>query len=125
MRQMVQKVVILVVMLVTGLACYGQDSHNLSVTSQSYDEFFLEAMMQRQKGNNDAAFDLLHHCLEINPDAAEAHYFIAQYCNALKDTETAMTHIQRAAELAPENETYMETLAQAYREATHIHRLVI
>ena len=82
--------------------------------AQKYDEFFLEAMMQRQKGNNDAAFDLLRHCLEINPDAAESHYFIAQYYNALKQSDTAMAHIQRAAELAPENETYMETLAQAY-----------
>ena len=26
---------------------------------RTYDHFFLEAMMQRQKGNNDAAFDLL------------------------------------------------------------------
>ena len=86
----------------------------LAQDAQAYDEFFLEAMVQRQKGNNDAAFDLLRHCLDINPDAAEAHYFIGQYYNALKDAETAMAHIQRAAELVPDNETYMETLAQAY-----------
>ena len=94
--------------------------------AQTYDEFFLEAMVQRQKGNNDAAFDLLRHCLEINPDAAEAHYFIGQYYNALKDAETAMVHIQRAAELAPDNETYMETLAQAYiRQDNHADAIAV
>ena len=30
----------------------------------SYDAFFLEAMVQRQKGNNDAAFDLLQYCTQ-------------------------------------------------------------
>ena len=61
----------------------------LSVTTgygqREYDQFFLEAMVQRQKGNNDAAFDLLRHCLEINPEAPEAYYLLAQYYNALKD----------------------------------------
>ena len=90
----------------------------LSVTTgygqRTYDEFFLEAMMQRQKGNNDAAFDLLRHCLEINPEAPEAYYFLAQYYNALKDTDKSLDYIKKAAELDPDNDTYMETLAQAY-----------
>ena len=38
----------------------------------SYNSFFLEALMQRQKGNNDAAFDLLQYCTKLNPNAAEA-----------------------------------------------------
>ena len=29
---------------------------------QRYDNFFLEAIVQREKGNSDAAFDLLRHC---------------------------------------------------------------
>ena len=71
-------------------------------------------MVQRQKGNNDAAFDLLRHCLEIKPDASEAHYYIAQYYAGLKNDSLSLAHIQRAAELNPDNETYMETLAQIY-----------
>ncbi|SHK37114.1 tetratricopeptide repeat protein [Xylanibacter ruminicola] len=90
----------------------------LSVTigygQRTYDEFFLEAMIQRQKGNNDAAFDLLRHCLEINPDAPEAWYFLGQYYNALKNTDKSLEYIKKAASLDPDNETYMETLAQAY-----------
>ena len=90
----------------------------LSVTTgygqRTYDEFFLEAMVQRQKGNNDAAFDLLRHCLELNPKAPEAWYFLAQYYNALKDTDKSLEYIKKAASLDPDNDTYTETLAQAY-----------
>ena len=41
---------------------------------RTYDQFFMEAMVQRQKGNNDAAFDLLRHCQELNPDAPEVYF---------------------------------------------------
>ena len=55
----------------------------LSVTTgygqREYDQFFLEAMMQRQKGNNDAAFDLLTHCVEIDSTRSEAFYYLARY----------------------------------------------
>ena len=107
---------LLMVMLVSGLVCLAQvDSAVMSaLNSRTYDHFFLEAMVQRQKGNNDAAFDLLRHCLELNPDASEAHYYIAQYYAGLKNDSLSIVHIQRAAELNPGNETYMETLAQLY-----------
>lgn len=79
-----------------------------------YDHFFLDAVIQRQKGNNDAAFDLLRRCLQIKPDASEAHYYIAQYYAGLKNDSLSLAHIKRAAELNPDNETFMETLAQIY-----------
>ena len=82
--------------------------------SQKYDHYFLEAMVQRQKGNNDAAFDLLRHCLDINPQAAEVYYFLAQYYSVLKDTDKSLAYFKKAAALNPANETYMETLAQVY-----------
>ena len=71
-------------------------------------------MVQRQKGNHDAAFDLLRHCQELNPQAPEVYYFLGQYYGALKQDDQAMVCVKRAAELDPENQTYLETLAQAY-----------
>jgi tetratricopeptide (TPR) repeat protein len=100
-----KKIGLSLLLLLSVASGYGQ---------RTYDEFFLEAMMQRQKGNNDAAFDLLRHCLEINPEAPEAYFFLAQYYNALKDADKSLAYIQKAAELDPDNDTYMETLAQAY-----------
>ena len=45
----------------------------------TFDHFFLEAMVQRQKGHHDAAFDLLRHCRDLNPNAPEVYYFLGQY----------------------------------------------
>ena len=90
---------------------------SLSVVAQSsreFDQFFLEAMIQRQKGNNAAAFDLLRHCQELNPEAPEVYYFLAQYYSALKNTEKSVDCFKKAAALQPDNVTYMETLAQIY-----------
>ena len=83
-------------------------------TAQNYDQFFLEAMVQRQKGNHDAAFDLLRHCRDLNPEAPEVYYYLGQYYGAIKDSERSMACVKKAAELDPDNMTYMETLAQAY-----------
>ena len=79
-----------------------------------YDHYFLDAMVERQKGNNDAAFDLLRHCLDINPNASEAYYYLAQYYSALKDKDTSTAYFHKASSLDPLNETYLETLAQVY-----------
>ena len=100
-----RKGLLAIVMLLAGLTGFAQ---------RTYDQFFLEAMMQRQKGNNAAAFDLLRHCLELNPEAPEVYYFLAQYYNALKDNKTSEEYFKKAAALAPDNVTYMETLAQIY-----------
>ena len=109
-------------LLNTGLFCFGQNtpsnasatSHVSPITSCTYDQFFLEAMVQRQKGNNDAAFDLLRHCQELNPQAPEVYYFLAQYYAALRNQEKATECVKQAAALNPDNETYQETLAHSY-----------
>lgn len=95
----------------------AQTPHILPLSAEQqrkYDQFFLDAILEREKGHSDAAFDLLRHCLDINPNASEAHYFIAQYYSILDADSLSLAHFQRAAELNPDNETYMETLAQVY-----------
>lgn len=79
-----------------------------------YDELFLEAIVQREKGNSTAAFDLLRHCVELNPQGAEAYFFLAQYYAGLKDKARTLQNFKRAADLCPGNPTYLETLAQSY-----------
>jgi tetratricopeptide (TPR) repeat protein len=75
---------------------------------------FLEAMVQRQKDNDDAAFDLLSRCVELNPQASEAYYFLAQYYAQMKEEEKTLAYLEKAAQLSPDNPTYMETLADTY-----------
>jgi len=79
-----------------------------------YDEFFLEAMVQRQKGNHDAAFDLLKYCTKLRPGASEAYYFLSQYYQMLRNDSLAQQCLMKAVELEPANATFLETMAQSY-----------
>ena len=76
--------------------------------------FFYEAVEQQNKGNYDAAFDLLNHCLTINPNAAEVYFTIASYYTELGRDSMAMHAMARAAVLSPQNDIYIERLALSY-----------
>ena len=104
-----RRVRLLIVLLLVSISSLAGDSVSLS-----YDAFFLEAMVQRQKGNNDATFDLLQHCIRLNPKAAEAHYYLAQYYQLMKQDSLAQLSYLKAAELEPDNPTFLETVAQSY-----------
>lgn len=82
-----------------------------SADDTKFDYYFIEAMIARQKGNSTGAFDLLRHCVEINPQSAAAHFYLSQYYNEMKDKAKALECVSKAAELSPRNTTYLETLA--------------
>ena len=92
---------------------YAQISSN----AERYDYFFLEAMTEREKGNASAAFELLRHCLEINPEASEAYYYLAHYYLGMKQNGKALEAFRKASELEPDNVSYLETLAQMYLQS--------
>ncbi|MDD7318552.1 MAG: tetratricopeptide repeat protein [Prevotella sp.] len=84
--------------------------------------FFLEAVSQQNKGNYDAAFDLLSHCLTINPNAAEVYFTIASYYSELGRDSMAMQSMERAAVLSPKNDRYIERLAISYINTGNIDK---
>lgn len=89
--------------------------------NRKYDQYFLEAMMQRQKGNNDAAFDLLLRCVEIDSTQAAAFFYLSQYYNyGIKDKEKSLECLEKATSLDPRNATYHETLAGNYLSANRL-----
>lgn len=102
------RIILLVWCFVYGLGVNAQTS------SREYDIIFLDAMLQRQKGNQDAAFDLLTRCQQIRPEASETYFFLAQYYEEMKQTERALENYKKAYELEPDNQTYMETLTPAF-----------
>jgi len=79
-----------------------------------YDNTFLEAICQREKGHRDAAFDLLHRCVEIDSTRSEAYYYLAQYYAFLKQKDSLLAYSKKSVELEPSNLTYLETLANIY-----------
>jgi tetratricopeptide (TPR) repeat protein len=81
---------------------------------RKFDCFFLEAIRQQEAGKYDAAFDLLQHCLKINPNAPEAYFTIAKYYMELNKDSLGINCYKKAAELMPNNDTYLEKMAQCY-----------
>lgn len=96
-----------------GNTCAFADSLSCN-DSRRYDYFFLEAVRQQNAGNLDAAFDLLNHCISINPKAAEAYYLAALYYSELNNDTMALNYLQKAATLSPANDTYQEQVAQYF-----------
>ena len=82
--------------------------------SLRYQYFFLEAMRQQNAGNYDAAFDLLSHCLDINPQAAEVWYYMSMYQSEFEKDSLARICLERASALNPDNDFYQERLGQYF-----------
>ena len=85
--------------------------------SQRYDRLFLEAIIEREKGNDAAAFEMLRHCLDIKPEASEAYYYLAHYYLRMKDNDEALAAFKKASLLEPDTVNYLETLAQMYLQS--------
>ncbi len=100
-------------MVTTDMA--AQETSVLSANDQRrYEYFYLEALREQQQGNYANAFALLQHCLEINPDAAEVYYTLSSYYVEMDNDSAMIRCMQKAAALAPDNDTYLERLGQTY-----------
>ncbi len=82
--------------------------------SRRYSYFFLEAVRQEEAGRYAEAFDLLRHCLDINPQAAEAYFLQANFLTAMRQDSLALKYLEKAAELQPGNGIYQEKVARFY-----------
>lgn len=85
--------------------------------SQRFNYFFIESVRQQMAENYAAAFDLLRHCLTINPHAAEAYFLQAMYYSMLNKDSLALSNLETAVSLRPDNSTYIEKLANFYINA--------
>lgn len=83
---------------------------------RKYDYFFLEASRMKLQNNYAAAFDILQHCLDINPHASSALYEIAQYYLYLKQVPQGQAALEKAVENDPDNYWYSQGLASLYQQ---------
>lgn len=81
-----------------------------------YDYYFLEAARLKAKQEYDAAFNLLQHCLVINPNASSALYEMAQYYMFLKQKTSGQAALEKAVENAPDNYWYSQGLVNLYMQ---------
>ena len=81
---------------------------------QSYNYFFLEAIRQQDMGNLTAAFDLLRHAHDLNPQAPEVYYQLAAFYVDMKKDALAREYFEKAASLDSDNSVYQEKLGKLY-----------
>lgn len=91
---------------------------------RKYDYFFLEAMRMKEKKAYDAAFGLLEHCLDINPDASSALYEISQYYMFLRQVPQGQAALEKAVANAPDNYWYSQGLVNLYQQQNELDKAV-
>lgn len=95
----------------------------LTVEQQrKYDYFFLEAVRLKVKKEYDAAFNMLEHCLEINPNASSALYEMAQYYIFLKKQPQGQVYLEKAVKNEPDNFWYSQGLANLYLQQNEMDK---
>lgn len=83
---------------------------------RKFDYFFLESTRFKANREYDTAFDLLQHCLDINPNASSALYEIAQYYLFLKQVPLGQEALEKAVANSPDNYWYSQALANLYQQ---------
>lgn len=91
---------------------------------RKYNYFFLEAMRMKEKKAYDAAFGLLEHCLDINPDASSALYEISQYYMFLRQVPQGQAALEKAVANAPDNYWYSQGLVNLYQQQNELDKAV-
>lgn len=79
-----------------------------------YHYLFLEAVCQLNAGKLELADSLLHQCLTLHPQGAEAYYAQGRLLAQQKKDTLALEKFEKAAALQPENSHYQERVAQYY-----------
>lgn len=78
------------------------------------DRLFLDAVCCQLRDDDSTALQLLDSCREVNPNAAEAYYRLAQQYFDTGNDSIATKYMERAARLQPANDTYQESVAATY-----------
>ena len=76
--------------------------------------FYYEALKQQAQANYSSAYELLQHCIEINPNASELYFMLSTYEGILKGDSFALHNMKKASLLSPDNTDYLERLGLTY-----------
>ena len=80
-----------------------------------FDRLYLDAVCRQLEGDSTAS-DLLEQCRQMRPDAAEVYYSLAHSYIKQGNDSLARVNMRRAAELQPDNDNYLENVAETYIE---------
>lgn len=89
-----------------------------------FDYYFLCALNLKAKEEYDAAFEMLEHCLEINPQSPAVFYELSQFYLFLKKKDKVQLMLEKAVATEPDNFWYRQTLASVYRENNQLDKAI-
>ncbi len=81
-----------------------------------FNYYFLEAIRLKAQEEYSSAFDLLQHCLVIDPNASSALFEISQYYMFLKMPDKAQAALEAAVANEPDNYWYAQALVNLYQQ---------
>lgn len=87
-----------------------------------YAYFFQGAMTRLSINDEQGAMDLLLHCKDIDPQAAETYFFLADCYEHLGNDSMRVAMMVKAAELRPDNDVYKEELIPIYLNNNEIDK---
>lgn len=92
---------------------------------QVYNRLFLEGVCQLQNDKYDAAYDLFKEAIRLNPQASEAYFELGTMLLQTNkvEGEDGLSLLERAVELAPDNEDYLLALSRAYLGANEMAKI--
>lgn len=88
-----------------------------------FDRLYLDAVC-RQIAGDPTASALLERCHEMRPDAAEVYYSLAHSYLKQGNDSLARVNMRRAAELQPDNDNYLENVAETYIDQREYDRAI-
>lgn len=95
-----------------------------SEQQRKYNYFYLEAVRQKTKKDYGTAFNMLQHCLTINPNASSALYEMAQYYIYLKQIPQGIAAMEKAVQNDPDNFWYSQGLANLYLQQNELEKAI-
>lgn len=90
-----------------------------------YAYFFQGAMARLNANDERGAMDLLLHCKDIDPQAAETYFFLADCYEHLGNDSMRVAMMVKAAELRPDNDVYKEALIPIYLNNNEIDKATV
>lgn len=104
-----------------------QNTSSLSLTDEQlrrYEYYYLEATRLKLQRNYDASFEMLQHCLAINPNASSALYELAQYYIYINQVSQGKTALEKAVKNAPDNYWYCQALVNLYQQQKETEKAI-
>lgn len=88
-----------------------------------FDRLYLDAVCRQIAGDSTASA-LLERCHKMRPDAAEVYYSLAHSYLKQGNDSLARVNMRRAAELQPDNDNYLENVAETYIDQREYDRAI-